>query len=126
MNYYDIEACHRLYKKPNDKGPAKVIVRFFDRKIAKRCHRNKKNLINIDNEYCGLNNNSKIYIHENLCPTYKYIYETVYQLFKNDQIQQVWTFKGIVHIKLNDSEEQHKIVHINDLYDYLPDLQIWK
>ena len=122
VNYHDIEACHRLYKKTNEKGPPKVIVRFFDRKNALRCHKNKKNLDCIDNYYCGLKNNTNIYIQENVCPTYKSIYDKAYHLYKNNQIQNVWTFKGIVHIRLNNSDVHHKIVHITDLYEHFPDL----
>lgn len=122
VNFNDIEACHRLYKKPTDKGPAKVIVRFFDRNYARTCHRNKKNLSYIDKYHCGIKKDSNIYIHENLCPTYKSIYETAYHLYKNEKIKNVWTFKGIVHIRMNDSDEHHKIVHFNELYEYFPDL----
>ena len=66
VNYHDIEACHRLYKKTNEKGPAKVIVRFFDRKNASRCHKNKKNLGCIDKYHCGLSNDSNIYIYKKI------------------------------------------------------------
>lgn len=44
----DIEACHWLRKKPGEKGPARTIVRFVNRKHAEvlvRCNKFWKNLI---------------------------------------------------------------------------------
>ena len=40
----DIEACHRLVKRKNDRGPKRTIVRFVNRKYCDLLHRNKKRL----------------------------------------------------------------------------------
>ena len=44
----DIQACHRLLKKPNQTGPRKVIVRFVNRKFSEALLRSNKQFRNDD------------------------------------------------------------------------------
>ena len=58
----DIEACHRIGKsKDNSK---KTIVRFVNRKYAKKALLNRKNLKHLDKSSIGLSNSSNIYQRE--------------------------------------------------------------
>ena len=63
----DIEACHRVGKSRNNSK--KTIIRFVNRKFAKKALANRKSLKNIDKSSIGLSNSSDIFINENLTPT---------------------------------------------------------
>ena len=116
----DIEGCHRLFKHPNYKGPAKVIIRFVNRKAAFKALANKKNLLNLNFMDIGLGT-ANLYICENLCPAYRLIYDTALKLLKQKVIRHLWTFKGVVHLRI--SENDHDIwsfTHIDNLYRQFP------
>ena len=81
----DVEACHRLRKKPNYEGNANVIVRFVNRKsvenlMAKRRMLKNKNLSNL-----GIH--GKVYLNNNLCPYNKYLMGQVKNLFTHGIIK---------------------------------------
>ena len=63
----DIEACHRVGKSRNNSK--KTIIRFVNRKFAKKALVNRKSLKNIDKYSIGLSNSSDIFINENLTST---------------------------------------------------------
>ena len=114
----DIEACHRLYKKPNSLSPARVIVRFLNRKNTYLALSRKKSLSNIKLKSDGTNNhNNRIYINENLCPAYREIYNFAYSLLKNNEISHLWTFKGVVHLRDSDNNNDNvmSFTHIDDI-----------
>ena len=77
----DIEACHRLKKKRNAKGPRITIVRFVNRKHAEQMHCNKKNLTKKVLKEIGLDEH-KIYINNNLCPYYRTLMGKASELYK--------------------------------------------
>ena len=70
----DIEACHRLFRKKNQPGPKKTIVRFTNRKNCELLLRSNKRFANTaTQEKAGMNN--RIYINSNLCSYYKFLME---------------------------------------------------
>ena len=113
ISHYDIAGCHRLYNRKNQS--ANVIVRFVCRQHARECLINKRKLTYIS-EY------QNVYIAENLCPKYKDIYEQCLKMKKGKKIKQVWTYNGTICIKKSDNrnERPQKILHVNDLNDYIP------
>ena len=66
-----IEACHRLNQRPN---PKKVIIKLSKRKDVARVMNNKKKLKSMKPQNIGLPSGCKIYINENLCKYYKYLW----------------------------------------------------
>ena len=60
---------------------------------------------------------ANLYIHENLCPKYKAIFEKCNELKQQGLIKYVWTWNGMVHYKKNDNPYEHgkKVFHISDL-----------
>ena len=99
VGWNDIEACHRLKNHPRSIDPAKTIVRFVNRKHTLMALSKKKVSKDIDfGDILGDSN--KIFISENLCPSYREIYDAAYKLLKNGVIKHLWSFKGVVHIRL--------------------------
>ena len=114
---YDLVAVHRLGKFIEGKN-RNVIVRFVNRKNAFSCLRNAKKLaISNTHEY------KKLYIIENLCPTYKKIFNYLYKLKKDNKIGNVWTFNGSVFFKKLNSGEDYcqKVDHIDDIQFFIND-----
>ena len=56
-----------------------------------------------------------LFIHENLCTEYKYIYEVAASLKKDKHIYSFWSFNGIVHLKLGENDRPKKLFHISDI-----------
>ena len=48
----------------------------------------------------------RLFMMENLCPKYKYIYEEMIELKRNGDILNVWTLNGHVHYKVRDSDQE--------------------
>ena len=112
---YDIVAVHRLGRHIINKNRS-VIVRFLNRKNAYSCLNNSKKLSESSN--AGY---KKIFITENLCPTYKKLFNYLYKLKKEAKISSVWTFNGNVFFKISadTNERPIKIQHIDEVEDYL-------
>ena len=124
----DIEACHRLKKKRNSNGPDTTIVRFVNRKHAEKIHRSKKNLTKESLTEIGLGKH-KIYINNNLCPSYKILMGKASQLFKDKKIFKYWSYNGIINILEKEGQRPRKILHLLDLdqlfdHDFSPESSI--
>ena len=116
LKFWDIEACHRLSNNFNSKFPARVIVRFVNRKYTVTALSRKKSLNNI-NLIPGSQNsiNNKIYINENLCQAYREIYDFAYKLLKQNAISHLWSYKGVVHLRINGNNNIKSFTHIDDI-----------
>ena len=110
----DIVAVHRLRDPGNGKAPS-TIIRFVNRKHAFLSLKNKKKLINCE-EIMGLRH---LFMVENLCPTYKHLFEKCKKLKQNNIIKFLWTKNGIIQIRYTDNKNETpiKILHEDD-YDY--------
>ena len=90
---YDLVAVHRLGKFVVGKN-RNVIVRFVNRKNAFTCLRNLKKLNSSNTpEY------RKLYIVENLCPSYRKIFNYLYKMKKEQKNNNVWSYNGNVFFK---------------------------
>ena len=115
----DIEACHRMGK--SKKSSKRTIVRFVNRRYAKKALINRKKLITMDKSSLGLSND--VFINENVRPQNGKIYFHCRQLKRIRKIENTYTRDGIVHIASPDIEggKHVKIFHMNSLYDLFPD-----
>ena len=68
LEKWEIVGCHRLKENPGDNS-ANVIIRFVNRKRANQCMQNRRYLRDTINEF------PRLYIHENLCPSNKSIFD---------------------------------------------------
>ena len=121
----DIEACHRLAKKPrdNDKNssqPRRTIVRFVNRKHSESFLKRKKNLKNLNLSRINLNRH-RIFINNNLCNYNRMIWGCAKRLFDKNLISRFWTYNGIITIKVSDDDVPNKIGHISDLEELFPE-----
>ena len=106
----DVHACHRLKKEPSEETP-KVIVRMVNRQHTIDVLKNKKKTTEKQDRL----QNDKLFISENLCNTNKLLLEEAKKLRKNGQLKRCWTFNGVVHIKIKDSDPKgKKIFHLSD------------
>ena len=118
-----IEAVHRLKKSKKSKGPAPVIVRFRKRDDAFTTMMNKRHTKKIQNDTFGPSMKTKIFIHENLGPRAKKIFDFCLQQQRDGHIYKVWTTKGVTHFLFeNDKKETPtKVYHYGDLWNHFPD-----
>ena len=106
----DIHACHRLKKEDHEQNP-KVIVRMVNRKDTFSILQNKKTLA----DKAGELNCDTLYISENLCNDNKDLLEVARKLKKKGKINSCWTFNGVVHIKLKQTDKYgKKIFHMSE------------
>ena len=119
----DIAACHRVGKKPD------VILRFVNRKDAEDCLANRKKLKNLDLEALGFEPGTKIFVNENLSPYMSKIAYYCRTLKRQNLIEKVTTFKGVVKIfrLIDGSPGRNRTVtnvigHKQDLQKIFPNL----
>ena len=106
----DIHACHRLKKEPGE-DVAKVIVRMVNRKNTIEVLKNKKTVLEKQDKL----DNPNLFINENLCTHNKNLLEEARKMKKNGLIKRCWTFNGITHIKIKETDAKgKKIFHMSD------------
>ena len=123
VNEDGIEAVHRLKKSKKAKGPAPVIVRFRKRDHAFETLSKKQECKKITNDTFGPSMNTKIFIHENLGPRAKKIFDFCLQQQREGHIFKVWTVKGVTNfIYENDrNEKPTQVYHYDELWNLFPD-----
>ena len=116
ITHYSIVGCHRIGNK--DKyGPRSTIVRFFHRKDATSCIMNKKYLY-----HCHDLGYKYLSIVENLCPSYRSIFEDLQDLQGKGIISQYWMSNGKIKYKVTENKDENpiKVLHeseLNKFYD---------
>lgn len=123
INPADIEIVHRLYKPKNSSEPAKVICRFKDRNITYKVMKNRKYVSKIEKNTISQTATKNLFIHENLAPMNKEIFDFCVERKKAGEIHKVWTFKGVVNLVHTDNvqEKPTKIYHYDDLWNIFPE-----
>ena len=114
VNENDIEACHPMgFAKNNSK---KTIVRFLNRKYAKKALISRKSLRNNT-----LRKN--IFINENLTVRNNKIAYISRKLKRSGEVEKAYTKDGITHVSSPNINRGKiiKIFHINELYSLFPD-----
>ena len=115
----DIHACHRLKE---ENGEASVIVRMVNRENTISVLKAKKKLPDMSE---GLGFQKKLYINENLCNNNRLLYEEARKLKKNGHITSCWTFNGIVHVRLRETDTRGKrILHFSDFENHFTSTQL--
>ena len=117
----DIEACHRLGKQKNKSR--KTIIRFVNKKFAKKALLNRKGLKHADTSSFGLDSH-EVFINENLTRANSKIAFHSRSLKRNSLIDKCYTKDGVVHIVCPDLQngEVIKVFHLNTLMDLFPNL----
>ena len=105
----DLVAVHRLgtFKRGTNRV---VIAKFLNRKNANLALKNKSKLSKIK---------SKVRIRENLCPERKSLFNRLYKMLKNDQIEDLWTKNGNIFCVFKNYDEPVIIEHKSDIDYYM-------
>ena len=117
----DIEACHRISKKNNRINSTKIIIRFVNRKHAKKALFNKNKLSQNHKNYSLNTSNNPLFISENLTRMNGSLAYQGRKLKRNNLVNACYTRDGIVTIKISDRSKAIKVYHMNDLLDLFPD-----
>ena len=117
----DIEACHCIGKSKN--SSIKTIVRFINRKYAKKALINRKGLININKSSLILPSSDNIFINENLTQMNNKIAFHCRKLKRNGQIHKTYSRDDVIHIAGSNIRDGNviKILHMSMLLDIFPD-----
>ena len=117
----DIEACNRIGKSKN--SSKKTIVRFVNRKYAKKALINRKGLMNICKFSLSMSSSDNIYINENLTPMNNKIAFHCGKLKHNGQIDKTYSKDWVIHIASSNITygTANKILHMSILLDIFPD-----
>ena len=115
IDSFSIVGCHRLKRKTRNNIPS-VIIRFLHRKDCLA----KKKLIKACGEKMGFRN---LFLVENLCPSYRSLFEKIYKKKEWGDIKNVWTSNGVINLKFTDNknEKPTKIYHSDDFDFYFSD-----
>ena len=111
----NIEACHWLKSKGNDK---KVIIKFSRRKDADNVRKAKKKLKSANLSSLGINN--PVYINDSLCNYYKLLWSKCKKLSINKSLHGFWVTNGTLRLKVSESSHPKIITHLSDLEDLFP------
>ena len=105
----EISACHRLYKPRNSRYPARVVVRFVNRKVAQiMLSRRKQNQVEVK-RVLGLN----IRFYESLCCRNEEVLRLCNWLSDQGMIHNHYLRNGFVKIIVNEGDRPFKICHPN-------------
>ena len=125
INEDGIEAIHRLKKSKKSKGPSPVIVRFRKRDDAYETIQKKRDTKKITNNTFGPSMKTKIFIHENLGPRAKKIFDFCLQMQRDGKIFKVWTVKGVTNFVYDNDEHEKptKVYHYDELWELFPNVE---
>ena len=117
----DIEACHRL--PPSNNGNKKVIVRFVNRKHCEKALKKKKDLGNINMPSLNFNEETKLFINENLNRYFSRIGWQCRKL-KNGKRINSYVYKNesfVINYGRSGRDINRKITRESQLFDIFPD-----
>ena len=123
----EIEACHRLPKRPNVNGPSRTIIRLTNRRKCEKALRNRKGLFKAET-LAKLNVRGQIYINESLCPAYRKLWYMCKLLYNDQKISRFWCSNGSLKIAIagatdQDDERRHNIDHESNLKSLFRDFK---
>ena len=103
----DISACHRLYNPPDSQYPARVVVRFLNRKIVNFCIEHRKELQQGASRHLRLN----IRIFESLCAKNEESLRICKWLNQEGKIHDHYLRNGFVKIVMEENGRPQKVKH---------------
>ena len=111
----DIEACHRLG------DSRKTIVRFINRNHSFEALKNKKMLISVDPTRLELDENTNLFLSQNVSDYNSKIVFHCRELRRRRLIGSTWAYDGKVFIKIQDNGNKEEIKHLSQLTRTFPD-----
>ncbi len=108
----DISACHRLFNPPGSRYPARVIVRFVNRKVVDWCLSHQENL-----KYVKDNMGLNLRVFESLSAKNSESLKLCKHLLDNGSIYKYYTRNGFPKVIENEGDNPMKICHPKILRD---------
>ena len=116
ISSFEISACHRLFKKRNNRFPAKTIVKFTNRKLAEYCFHHKDRLQHVSGQF-----QMNLRFEESLCEANRNVIKMCKNLSNYGFIKEYCVIRGSVRITKTDETKQYKIKHPNDMFKIFND-----
>ena len=110
LNYDDIVACHRLWSPPNSGEPAKVIIKFMNRKVVEWALAHPENLAHVK-ETLGL----ELTMSESLCSANTESQQVCKWLKENGHIHHFYSRNGFMKVVMENGSFPVKITHPDHL-----------
>ena len=116
----DISACHRLYSPPNSAYPARIIVRFVNRKIVNFCLDHRDDLQKKASDHLRLN----LRFFESLCAKNEESLRICKLLNHEQKIHNHFLRNGFVKVVMEENGRPMKIKHPDFLREKFPDIPV--
>ena len=116
----DITACHQLYTSPGSEYPARVIVRFINRKIVNFCLDNRDDLQQKSFDHLRLN----LRVYESLCAKNVESLRLCKSLSREGKIHSHFLRNGFVKVVFEENGRPMKIRHPDILRKKFPDTPV--
>ena len=110
ITFDDITACHRLWSSPNSREPAKVIVKFVNRKVVEWSLAHPEKLADVK-ETLGLD----LTIEESLCAANVETQKLCKWLKENGHIHHFYTRNGFCKVVVRNGDTPVRISHPDNL-----------
>ena len=110
LTHDDISACHRLWQPPSSRNPARVIVKFTNRKVVEWTLAHKSNLAKV-RENLGLN----LEVSESICAMNSESLKICKGLLDEGRIVKYYTRNGFPKVVVGEYDAPVKINHPNVL-----------
>jgi hypothetical protein len=117
--YDDITACHRLWSSPESREPAKVIIKFINRKVVEGALAHPENLAHVK-ETLGL----ELTMSESLCAANAESQQVCKWLKENGHIHHFYSRNGFAKVVMENGSFPVKITHPDHLRKKFPNLDI--
>ena len=99
----DISIAHRISKRM-DNEPARIIVRFTNRKAHNSVYAAKRSL-----KQYGRNSDQKIYVNEDLTSATAELFRRVREMVKRKVFHSFWTSGGVVFVKKSSARDSQPV-----------------
>ena len=119
ITYDDIVACHRLWSHPDSREPAKVIIKFVNRKVVEWSLAHPENLA-IVKQTLGLD----LAMAESLCPANVEVQNSCKWLKDNGHIHHFYSRNGFWKIVKAEGDYPIRITHPEHLRNKFVDLEL--
>ena len=114
----DISACHRLYNPPDSQYPAKVVVRFLNRKIVNFCMEHREYLQQQVSQQMRLN----LRFFESLCSKNEESLRICKWLNQHNKIHDHYLRNGFVKFVTEENGRPQKVKHPDLLREKFADI----
>ena len=120
----NIQACHRISKKKNNRIIERIIVKFSRRKDCQDVLNWKKELRKLDMKEIGFPEGNPIFVNQSLCTYYRVLWSKAKRLHSLKRICSFYVSGGTVKIKISENSLPIPVTYVNDFKEHFPDVNL--